>query len=60
MRAAYIEQTGPPEVIQVGEVPKPQIGPGQVLVRVHTASVNPIDTYIRMQTVVPHAFQRRP
>ncbi|MCO6045804.1 NADPH:quinone reductase [Aeoliella sp. ICT_H6.2] len=47
MRAAYIEQTGPPEVIQVGEVPKPQIGPGQVLVRVHTASVNPIDTYIR-------------
>ena len=34
MRAAYIEQTGPPEVIQVGDLPTPEPGPGQVLVRV--------------------------
>lgn len=51
MKAAYIEQTGPPEVIQVGQVPKPTIGPGQVLVRVHAAAVNPIDTYIRSGVV---------
>lgn len=51
MKAAYIDQTGPPEIIQIGDVPKPKIDPGQVLVRVHAASVNPIDTYIRSGVV---------
>ncbi len=27
MRAAYIEETGPPEVIKVGELPEPRAGP---------------------------------
>ncbi len=47
MRAAYIEQIGPPENIRVGELPDPQPTGAQVLVRVGAASVNPIDTYIR-------------
>jgi NADPH:quinone reductase len=47
MRAAFIEQTGPPEVITVGELPRPEPGPGQVLVRVHAVALNPIDLYIR-------------
>src|SRR5262245_3902301 len=47
MQAAYIEQTGPPEVIQVGDLPRPEPGPGQVLVRVHAVALNPIDLYIR-------------
>jgi NADPH2:quinone reductase len=47
MRAAFIEQTGPPEVIKVGELPRPEPGPGQVLLRVHAAALNPIDLYIR-------------
>jgi NADPH:quinone reductase len=47
MRAAYIEETGPPEVITVGELPRPEPGPGQVLVRVHAVGLNPIDLYIR-------------
>lgn len=47
MYAAYIEQTGDPEVIQYGELPKPVPGPKEVLVRVAAAAVNPIDTYIR-------------
>lgn len=47
MKAAYIEKPGPPEVIQYGDLPKPQISGRQVLVRVTAVSVNPIDTYIR-------------
>lgn len=47
MKAAYIEQTGVPDVIRIGELPKPVPGPGQVLVRIAASSVNPIDTYIR-------------
>jgi len=47
MKAAYITQTGAPEVIQYGELPDPQIGPGQALVKIRAVAVNPIDTYIR-------------
>jgi NADPH2:quinone reductase len=47
MFAAYIEQTGPPEVIQYGELPQPQVGPAQALVKIGAVAVNPIDTYIR-------------
>jgi NADPH2:quinone reductase len=47
MRAAYIEETGPPDVIQVGDLPVREPGPGEVLVRVHAAALNPIDLYIR-------------
>jgi NADPH2:quinone reductase len=47
MNAAFIEQTGPPEVIRFGELPRPVPGDGQVLVRVNAVAVNPIDTYIR-------------
>jgi NADPH:quinone reductase len=54
MKAAYIEQTGTPDVIRVGELPDPKCGPKDVLVRVRASSVNPIDTYIRAG-VVPMA-----
>lgn len=47
MKAAFIQQTGPPEVIQFGDLPEPAPGPNQVLVRVRAVSMNPIDTYIR-------------
>ncbi len=57
MRAAYIEQTGPAEVIRVGDLPRPEPGPGQVLVRVRAAAFNPIDLYIRSGLVaMPMAF----
>ena len=57
MRAAYIEQTGPPEVIKVGDLPRPEPGPGQVLVRVRAVALNPIDLYIRSGLVaMPLAF----
>jgi NADPH2:quinone reductase len=57
MRAAYIEQTGPPEVIKVGDLPRPVPGNGQVLVRVRTAALNPVDLYIRSGLVaMPLSF----
>jgi NADPH2:quinone reductase len=47
MKAAYIEKTGAPNMIQYGELPQPEPGTGEVLVRVAAAAVNPIDLYIR-------------
>ncbi len=51
MKAAYINRTGPPEVIEYGDLPDPQPGPTQVLVKMGAVAVNPIDTYIRSGAV---------
>jgi NADPH2:quinone reductase len=57
MRAAYIEETGPPEVIQVGDLPRPEPGPGQVLVKVGATALNPIDLYLRSGLIpMPMSF----
>ncbi len=47
MKAAFIQQPGPPENITWGELPTPPPTAAQVLVRVKAVSVNPVDTYIR-------------
>jgi len=47
MKAAYITETGGPEVIQYGDLPEPVLGPGQVRIANRAVAVNPIDTYIR-------------
>jgi NADPH2:quinone reductase len=61
MKAAYYTQTGPPEVITVGELPTPKPGPTQCLVRVGAADMNPIDTYIRAGLVaMPLTFPHIP
>lgn len=51
MKAAYINETGAPEVIQVGDLALPTLPAGHVLIRVHAVSVNPIDTYVRSGAV---------
>jgi NADPH2:quinone reductase len=51
MQAAFITQTGAPEVIQFGALPDPQPREREVLVRVEAAAINPIDTYIRSGAV---------
>ncbi|MER6388505.1 NADP-dependent oxidoreductase [Streptomyces sp. NPDC059382] len=47
MRAIRIHEHGGPEVLRYDEVPIPEPGPGEVLVRVHAAGVNPPDWYLR-------------
>ena len=39
-----------PEVLKLEELPDPQPGPGQVVIRVGAAGVNPVDAYIRTGT----------
>jgi NADPH:quinone reductase len=40
LKAVVIREFGPPEVMRLEEVPTPQPGPGEVVVRVHAVSVN--------------------
>jgi NADPH2:quinone reductase len=47
MKAAYLETTGGPEVIQYGELPRPEPKEHEVLVEVGAVALNPIDLYIR-------------
>ncbi len=47
MRAAFITEPGPPEAIQVGELPVPVPGPTVVLVAGEVAAVKAADTFSR-------------
>jgi NADPH:quinone reductase-like Zn-dependent oxidoreductase len=47
MKAAYLEQTGGPEVFKYGDLPDPKAGPGDVLVDIAAASVNGADWKVR-------------
>jgi NADPH2:quinone reductase len=51
MKAAYINQTGGPENIIFGDLPDPQPGPTQCLVKVSAVDVNPVDLYVRSGAV---------
>jgi NADPH2:quinone reductase len=50
MNAIVVREFGGPQVLKLEKVPDPTPGPGQVLVRVHAAGVNPFDTYMRTGT----------
>src|SRR5215471_11692387 len=47
MRAARIHRFGPPDVIEVEDIPRPNPAPGEVLVRIAAAGVGPWDALIR-------------
>lgn len=47
MKASVLHDYGPPSNLKYEDFPDPKAGPGEVLVRVHAAGVNPIDWKIR-------------
>jgi NADPH2:quinone reductase len=50
MKAIQIQQTGGPDVLRLAELPIPEPGPGQVLIRVEATGVNFIEIYFRKGT----------
>src|SRR5215472_9013467 len=50
MKAIRVSEYGGPSVLKLEEVPTPQPGATQVLVRNHAVGVNPVDTYLRSNT----------
>jgi NADPH2:quinone reductase len=55
MRAIRVHQFGGPEVQKLETVDDPKAGPGEIIVRVRAAGVNPVDVYIH-----GGAYARRP
>ncbi|HEX6510274.1 MAG TPA: NADP-dependent oxidoreductase [Chloroflexota bacterium] len=47
MRAVRYHDYGPPDVLQVEDVPQPEPGEGEVLVRVRSVGVHPVDWKLR-------------
>jgi len=61
MRAALFRRHGGPEVMEVGDLPDPVPGPGEVLVRVRAAALNHIDLWLRgglpaLPLTLPHVL----
>ena len=56
MKAIRIHGYGGPEVLRLEDIPQPSPRPGELLVKVHAASVNPVDWNVRqghMQQFLP-------
>ncbi|THD83327.1 MAG: NADPH:quinone reductase [Phenylobacterium sp.] len=59
MKAIWYDRTGPArEVFQFGDLPDPEPGRGQALIRVRASGVNPADTYLRAGANAPMAYPR--
>jgi NADPH2:quinone reductase len=55
MKAIRVHEFGGPAVLKLDEIPDPKAGPGDVVVRVRAAGVNPVDAYI-----VTGTYPRKP
>lgn len=58
MKAALFSEYGPPSVIRIADVPRPEPGPGGVRLRVAAAGLNHLDVWVRrglpIETPMPH------
>lgn len=52
MKAIVFSETGGPDVLKLADVPKPDVRPGMVLIKVHAIGVNFADTRFRQGTYV--------
>src|SRR5712691_6688528 len=52
MKATRVHEYGGPGVLKLEEIPDPKPGPGELLVRVRAAGVNPVDAYMHTGTYV--------
>src|ERR1051325_2664286 len=56
MRAMAISEFGAPEVLKIIEAPRPEVGEHDLLIEVHAAGLNPVDTKIRRGMHGPKPF----
>jgi NADPH:quinone reductase-like Zn-dependent oxidoreductase len=58
MKATFFRTHGGPEVLEHGELPTPEPGPGEVLVQVEACGLNHLDIWVReglgMEIPMPH------
>ena len=59
MRAVHLHEHGGPEALRIVDVPVPEPGPGEVLVRVAAVSLNHLDVWVRrgmpgVEMALPH------
>ena len=47
MKAILFHQHGGPDVLEYTEIPTPEPGPGQALIRLHAAALNRLDIWVR-------------
>jgi NADPH:quinone reductase-like Zn-dependent oxidoreductase len=47
MKAVIIRKYGKNDVVEIGDVPQPRCATGMVLIKVHAASINPLDWKVR-------------
>src|SRR6202158_739046 len=61
MKAVVFDKVGGPEVLKIAEVPKPEVKPGTVLIKVRAAGINFADTLFRQgQYVMQPKFPETP
>lgn len=59
MKAFVLTGYGGPEATVLREIPRPEPGPGEILVRVHAAGLNPVDFKTRegkLKTVLRYSL----
>src|ERR1700720_2576012 len=60
MKAIRVHSFGDRDVLKLQDIPTPDVGPAEVLIRVKAAGVNPVETYIRAGKYGPRSFPFTP